>query len=854
MKNFNFYKNIYIFAFFSIFLFTFLNCRYGNVSNYLLPPQSDLPDVFKYSPIIKEIKIEGLLNIPKEAIMSKLTIEEGNILDSKKCSKIAKNIYNLGYFSDVKIEYEISEDKSEIIIIIKLNEKKRLFNITIQGNDHISQETMEKKFNLSKIFWIDNQSCRVLCEKIKKLYLEKQYYKVEIGYEMKPLENGSIELIIKVNEGVYGKIRSINFKGNKNLSRNQLKEPLASKEYWLLGFLDRGGVFRKEMVDFDRYQLESFYQSKGFYEAKVTSVNLEEYEDGMIDVVFKISEGPIYKFGEIKIPEDNSISYFEARRIVSIEKGDIYSRETIKNACNNLKIVLGEKGYMYANVYPKMKINKENNTIDVEFIFEKGKPVFVRTINIKGNTTTQENVIRREILLDEGELLTSKKLEDSKRSVESLGFFAPNTGVQWNLNTIDAYQADLDLIVQPAKTGKFYFNMGIKNGADAGKHLQMLDSQQSDRWYDTLLTTSRIGLTLQNTNYRGRGLRYYIDGSYSNVDRSLSCGLATNWFLDLPLSAGTNLSFRNVIYNDFSLSANTPNERNESGNLQLGFRSHLLDMTMFGLEFGINNISYAEPIVPKLQFPESLQYQTAYSEMVRRSFEPGLLLYTTLSVSNDKRNHPVRPSMGYQWILDSKIAIPNKNPYGTSNFGYIRTGIDAKWYTPLIQAYDIILFLRGYGGIIYNMPGCNIPYKELYHVGGPQSVRGFLYGQIGPLLFGSSIGAKKSFFVNAEIQCPISKVNGMVVVLFYDGGAGWDTIFKNEQIVNENLPIQNYLQSNSPDMLIKNNTFRYRHAVGFGLRITSPAPIRIDWGFKLDRNKKIGESLHEVNISMETSY
>lgn len=247
--------------------------------------------------------------------------------------------------------------------------------------------------------------------------------------------------------------------------------------------------------------------------------------------------------------------------------------------------------------------------------------------------------------------------------------------------------------------------------------------------------------------------------------------------------------------------------------------------------------------------------------MVSRSFQPGTVTWINFAISNDKRNHPTRASQGYKWIIEAKLAIPNQTLFkNMSNFGYTRVGIEADWYTPLILDYNIVFHLHGYAGYIYKMPGCNIPYKELFHIGGPQNVRGFLYGQIGPMLMGSSLGATKSFFINTEIRCPITQFNGMMALAFYDGGAGWDTIYddpSNKQNSNCNSldnNFDNFFFYNPNQILIRNNSFQYRHAVGIGIRLTQPMPIKIDWGFKLDRNKKLGESLSEVHIAMEGEY
>jgi outer membrane protein insertion porin family len=856
--------------FFILCIFTSHNGNFSpmgikNTKSALLnrsPLYENIPSIFIKKPIIENIFIEGLETINVQVILAKLPFFVGDILERKKAASIVKNIFSLGYFSDVSLYYSFVKDTEEkkINLHIKVKEKKRVASIKIIGNEHISEETLEKKLHISKVNWIDDISTMVIIEKIKKLYAEKQYYKAEISHDIKPNEtSNAVDVIITINEGVFGKIRTINFKGNNAISRFKLKENIVSREAWLLGFLDRGGVYRKEMVDYDRFQIEHFYHNNGFYEAQVMNVALQENEkNGMIDITFFIEEGPRYQFNNITFENHSILSEEKIKRLIRIKPGDTYSKNKIQLIIDMIKSELGEYGYIQAIVNPRMKVNKKNNTIDIEFIIEQGKPVYTRFINISGNNKTYEDVIRREILFNEGDILTVKKLEKSKRAIEGLGFFMQGTGVNTKLSFQDKYQVDVDILLQEGKTGRFYVNLAINNGSDAGQNLQMLNQEQQDRWYNTLLTASKIGLTLQDSNWNGKAIRYFLDASYASVDRSFTCGMSTPWIFNLPISAGWNATFRNLIYNDFKQATTAPNEKNQGVNFQFGYRCGPLDNIIFGLSLGMDNIGYASPVKPKMQYPDNPELQIAYSKIVLRSFQPGTITWFNAAISDDKRNHPVRATMGHKWIIEAKVALPNQSLFkDISNFGYARLGVEGSWYTPLITEYDVVLFLHGYAGYIYRFPECNIPYKELFHIGGPQNVRGFVYGQIGPMLLGSSLGATKSFFVNAEIRCPITKVNGMMALVFYDGGAGWDTIYQDrtKETPQENMEsILSYFEYNPDKILIKNNSFQYRHSVGIGVRLSQPMPIKIDWGFKLDRNKKLGETLSEVHIAMEGEY
>jgi outer membrane protein insertion porin family len=836
--------------------------RYKNNKQLTPMRNPSLPSIFNEERVIEDIVISGLYHIPKGVILAKIPLKIGDKLDSKKTSLIVRNIFSLGFFSDVKVSYQKTPD-NKIILFIDIVERKKVAKFIFKGNDHVSEETFEKQITFSKIQWIDDAIARIIIKKLEKIYKEKQYQHIDIAYELVESSNNSFDIVFTIKEGRTSHIKSIDFKGNKIISRHELKTILLSKEWWILGFLDRGGTYQKEMIDFDRYQIENFYHTKGFYEARVVDIKTEENEhNGMMDIVFYIDEGPQFTLDKISYINDSNLSSYKLNKIISLRRGELYNRDKLKLILEIIKVELSDLGYMYPTVYHKTKVNNENNSLDIEFIIEKGKPIYLQKINIAGNNKTFSDVIIREFQVNEGDILTARKLNASKQAVEGLGFFAPQTGVAWELEMIDKYQANLDLMLQEVKTGKFNINIAINSGSDAGHNEQQLNELEGPRWYDTLLTVSRIGLTIQDSNWNGKAIRYFLDLSYANADRSLTCGMSTPWFLDYPVSAGWNASYRNLIYDQFQQTTTTPNEKNQSANVQFGYRCLPLDMTLFGLSLGIDNISYVNPITPLVRFPDNPVYQGAYNQIVTRSFQAGTITWLNASISNDKKNHPTRASRGYKWLIESKMAIPIETVFkNISNFGFTRLGAEIDWYTPLITEYDVVLRLHGYAGYIHRFKDCNIPYKELFHIGGPQNVRGFLYGQIGPMLMGSSLGATKSFFVNAEIRCPIAPLNGMMALVFYDGGAGWDTIYQSNletpTTISNKEDIQNNLMSffSSPDqVLIRNNSLQYRHSVGVGVRITNPMPLKIDWGFKLDRNKKLGEPLSEVHIAMEGQY
>jgi outer membrane protein insertion porin family len=264
--------------------------------------------------------------------------------------------------------------------------------------------------------------------------------------------------------------------------------------------------------------------------------------------------------------------------------------------------------------------------------------------------------------------------------------------------------------------------------------------------------------------------------------------------------------------------------------------------TQFIFNTGAEHIRYQPK--PFVSLPENYkELAQAYQIVLDRRFQDGTLVSLSNSCIQDYRNHPQYPSRGYLWAVNAKLAVPYKD----CSFGFFKVEIDTHWYTPLINEYDLIFHLRAHLGFIKQIGNHTIPYRELFLIGGPATVRGFNFGQISPqiALVGAQknlidpIGGKKAFYLTAELLFPILPDRSIMGVIFYDGGSGWDT--PNACEIPKNLPL-------------RNNNFSYRHAIGFGIRMTNPTPVVIDWGFKLDRRKRSGESASEMHFTASRDF
>ena len=794
---------------------------------YITAQEAD--DVPEMTPVIerktiRSLSISGNNLITQEALLARMPYRIGDPFNPAKTADLIKNLYSLGYFNNIVVEVE-DISSTEVALHIIVEEKKKIEAVVYKGNANLTAEEIEKKYKFSEIPAMNEDELGRYAAQIKQLYAEKNYHVATITTELQPTDRGTYIALFTICEGNKAVVKRVFFRGNSCISSRKLRDSIFTREDWLFGFLSKAGSYQPEMLEVDKHIIENYYQSNGFFTARVVDICVDiEPETQCITVTYTIEEGDLYTVKSVSAPGNDILTEEQILNCMTLKPGQLYSREAVRDTLEGLRILWGRFGYIYADIEPVIVPNFEDKTIELTFNSELGNKITLNRLTIFGNCKTREYVIRRMILLCEGDVLTTPAMDLSKSRVEGLGFFDPQDGVEWRMNKISENCVDLDLMLKEVKTGKFEGSIGY-GGADP----------QSPS------TSARVGVTLADRSLFGTGVSCMFSASWAKEDHSLGLTVFQPWLFDRPIGAGFNLYHRGSIYEDFKNVTTTPREKLSGGSIQLMFQLPGCPDVSTSLTGGVERIQFQKGIrADRVGLTE--EQRTLYQSFIDRRFENGTTGWITSIIGQDLRNNPVFPNRGYNWSLTTKVAAPTD----ASKFGYVKADFDVTWLTPLIGDYDLIFLLHGHAGIVGQLRDKVIPYRELYNMGGPGTVRGFEFGQIGPQVFCSSVGAKKAFWVNAELIFSIKKDQSIRGVLFYDGGAGWDTPL---------TPLQRTLLDNPANIgALTNNRFRYRHSIGFGIRLLQPAPLRIDWGFKLDRNKRLREKFYEVHFSMSQDF
>jgi outer membrane protein insertion porin family len=780
---------------------------------------------------ISHIFIVGNKYVTREAILSFVPFKIGQYYNPHKRSQLIKNIYNgLNRFKNIQL-YGVDVGNDQIDLYIKVEEKKLLKEVTFEGNKQLTEKDIRTKIKFEDIPAIDKEELKKYAQDIKKLYSDKGYHQIDIETDL-TIDGDQASALFKITEHPKALVKRISFKGNKNVPSKELRNILYTREDWILSFMDKSGSFIPERLDADKHVLEQHYQNLGYLNAKVADIDVVLNEaTSSIELIFEIREGERYSIQEVNIPVPAGVDFSEdfLRTQVMARAGNYYSREAIVETLKRLELIWGNLGYIFAHVEPSIQPDEESRTVSLAFHTELGSKVFLNKITIKGNKKTKDKIIRRRMLLEEGDILAQYKMDASKDRIEGLGYFEPRDGVNWKTVRLAPDRADLEMIVKEIKTGRFHVKMGY-GGTD----------------FKSPATGISIGAELADTNFAGSGVLVQAEANWAKEEQNFNIHIGQPWLFDRPISGAIDVYHKRPSYDDLR-NALPIHEKLTGGALTAGFISRLPFLDDFQLLFstGVDDVRYENGRLSEAEKAEKLKNNTpmalttlitpkttplaiSYQKFLDQEFSPGSFAWVACSLEQDQRNHPMHTCRGHKWKLLNKFAFPM---IGSTN-GFYKFMFDGVWYTPIIGEYDLVFKLHGVAGFVKQFHGKTVPFGELYNLGGPGTIRGYLFGQVSPKLAGDPIGASKALYINAELIFPITPDFNMKGVFFYDGGSGWGN--PNTEFFTTDF--------------ISNNTFSYRHAVGVGVRMLNPMPVKIDWGFKLDPRK--GEPASEVHFGM----
>jgi outer membrane protein insertion porin family len=711
---------------------------------------------------IVKIEIEGNRRIETNIIKNNLSSRVGEPLSPETVREDIKNIYKLGFFEDVSAEVE--ETPEGVVLIYRVKEKPVVVDLRIRGNKEIKNEDIMDVIDVKEGRIIELNKVKKSVEAIEKLYSEKGYVARKVTYNIEPKGEGTVSVTFDIKEGKRAYIKKVNFVGNEALKTKQLKEGLYTKTKGIFSFITKSGLYNPAEIDNDTQRIRAKYYNHGYLDVKVSKPEIEfsEEEHGYI-VTFRIEEGKQYKIRNITFNGDLIVPREELLSLLKLKSGEIFRGGQLADDIERLTTFYGDKGYAFANVDPGVKQNREELTVDLNFLIEKGTQVYIRDIDIVGNTRTKDKVIRREIPIEEEQLYSTSKVDAIKPRVSRLGFFDQNVEVATDRVPGTENQVDINVKVKEKPTGFFSVAGGFSS-------------------VETVIFAGQI----QESNLFGTGKRVSLNAQIGGVTQLFFLNYTDPHFLDSNWSLDA-VGFRSKqVFRDFDRKA-------WGGSLTVGrpLFSHLSGTVTYRLEsLDISNVSR------NASFLITEQSQTV------SSFSLGFVWDTLNNVLDPTRGNISRTNIEYS------------GPFG-GNIDFVRYNVSTRQFVPFW--YNTYFSLFGtYGIIDFQNIGNELVVAERYYLGGPNTLRGFGFRRVSPRVPVPDggfvlIGGVQQLLFQADYIFPLLSQVGLKGVLFLDIG----NVFND----GENLSI-------NPSNLRKDFGFGFRWNSPLGpLRLEVGFPI-----------------------------
>ena len=683
---------------------------------------------------VDDVRVDGLVQMPSERAFDLIGFEQGQHYDSGKVYQAINSLFNSGYFSDV----DVYEDNN--LVIFNVVERPSIGLLTIEGNDLISTEDLERGLKLSGLEQGEiykPETLNQIEQELQRQYYGLGRYSAKVKIETEDLPRNRIAIKLNIDEGDTAKIVHINIVGNTHFEDEELTKNFESRETGYWNPFSSADEYAKAKIDGDINKLKSFYLDRGYLDFGVVSsqVSLSSNKKEVY-VVINVAEGEPYFINKVALSGSLPISEDRIWKHIDQKTGDAFSRSQVTEIMENISTELGDSGYLFTdvNVIPD---KHDDHTVDLSYQIAPGPKVYVRRIVFSGNSETQDEVLRREMTQFEGALATHSDIQASKRRLERLGFFASvDLRTRPVPGTTD--QVDLDVVVVEQASGSIQASVGY--------------SQEDG---------TVLGFGISKRNFLGTGNKLSFNASRSDSTEDYSISYDNPYFTVDGVSRGVKAFYQTSNHDDDDV------EDYDLDRIGVGVSYGYPISDTQRLTFGVTvkettiNLGY-EPSNETSGYVD--EYGESYDDLI-----------TTLTWSDSDLIGGVLPTNGYSTTASLEVATP------VGDQQYAKLGLTSQRYWNLSNSNLWLFRLKtrlGYGTGYGDSD--QLPFFENYFAGGSYSVRGFESSSLGPQnsyddddTETSAIGGNILITGTAELIFPLPMVEdhkSVRTALFLDAG------------------------------------------------------------------------------------
>jgi outer membrane protein insertion porin family len=673
---------------------------------------------------VKDIRVEGLQRTEPGTVFSYLPVKVGETMTEDKAQAALRALYATGFFKDVRLEMEND------VLVIYVEERPAIASIDFSGMKEFEPDNVRKV--LRDVGMAEGRIFdRALLEstelEMKRQYLSRGLYAAEIQTTVTPLERNRVGINIAVTEGDVAKIRGINIVGAHAFPESDLIGEFQLRTPGWLTWYTKADRYSREKLSADLENLRAYYQNRGYLDFAIESTQVSISPDRRdIYITVNVTEGEKYTVSKVELSGQFVVPRPELEKLIRLKPGDIFSREKLVASTKAISDRLGNDGYAFANANAIPDVNKEKRTVSFNIVVDPGRRVYVRRIDITGNSKTRDEVIRREMRQLEGAYYDASKIQLSRRRIDRTQYFSEvNVDTQPVEGNPD--QVDVLYTVKERPTGALLFGVGFSS-----------------------VEKFALSASLTQSNVFGTGKYLSFNVNSGSVNKVYSLSYVDPYYTVNGVSQGFDLYKRKV--DATSLAVGPYATDSLGGGLKWGYPVSEVSRIDFGVNVETTNLTTFDTSPPSYltfvqQFGNHYRYGAA-----------------TLGWSRDTRDSLITTRSGTFMRASTELA--------DGDLEYSRWGYQHQWYYPLTKTFTFLA--GGELGLAGGLAGKPLPFFKNFFAGGPGSVRGYRAFSLGPQdVNGNALGGNRKATGSVELLFPMpgaANDPSLRLEWFVDGG------------------------------------------------------------------------------------
>ena len=656
--------------------------------------------------VVRDIRVEGLQRTEPGTVFSYLPVKVGETMTEEKAQQALRALFATGFFKDVRLDVENE------VLIVYVEERPAIAQVDFSGVKEFEPDNLRKvlrEMGIAEGRVFDRSVLEGAEQELKRQYLSRGRYSAEVQTTVTPLERNRVGINFSVTEGDVAKIRAINLVGLQSFPQKTLLDEFALRTPGWLTWYTKQDQYSRQKLSADLETLRSYYLNRGYLDFTVDSTQVSITPDKQdIYITINVTEGEKYTVSEIQLTGQLLLPVDQLEKLIRVKPGDVYSREKLVESMKAINDRLGNDGYAFANANPVPRVDKEKRTVAFTVVVDPGRRVYVRRINIGGNTKTRDEVVRREMRQLEGAFFDASKVQLSKTRIDRTQYFK-DVSVETTPVAGTTDQVDVSYTVEEKPTGAVLLGAGFSS-------------------VEKLIISGSVA----QQNVFGSGKSISVNVNSGRVNQQYAISYLNPYYTIDGVSQGFDLYKRDTDASTLSIGAYVT--KTIGGGLRFGYPLSENESVNFGVSAeSVKLQTFTNSPISYLNFVNQFGNQYAYGS-------------GTVGIASDTRDSAIQTTRG----AVSRTAVE----VAGGDIQYYRVNVSYQWYYPLSRT--MTLLLNGDAGYAHGIGDKPVPFFKNYYAGGPGSVRGFRPFSLGPQdPDGNALGGTRKIVGSAEVLFPV---------------------------------------------------------------------------------------------------